>query len=142
MLILKLKLCRDVDSWKSSVMGFMKTLIEIPQGAILDQEFFHNPHMSKTAHHALHKAVAPYCLYTISNLTETFSEENKFCSDYGPLFLDRDANFEKQEPWPRMIARKYRLFHADITINAPKERTLFNYNIKVHFFSINKTHFD
>ena len=30
-----------------------------------------------------------------------------------------------------MTARKYRIFHADVTVNAPKERTLFNYNVKV-----------
>ena len=29
-----------------------------------------------------------------------------------------------------MYARKYRLFHADVELNAPKDRTLFNYNIK------------
>lgn len=52
-------------------------------------------------------------------------------SGFGPLFLNPAADYDQQEPWSRMTARKYRLFHADVTINAPKERTLFNYNIKV-----------
>lgn len=48
-----------------------------------------------------------------------------------PLFLDPKSNYEDQEPWEVMADRKYRMFHADVTLNAPKERTLFNYNIKV-----------
>ena len=50
---------------------------------------------------------------------------------FGPLFLNPLSNYDEQEPWPTMTARKYRLFHADITLHAPKDRTLFNYNIKV-----------
>jgi len=110
-----IQLTRDVESWEASVTGFMKTIIGIPQGAIMDHNLFNNPHISPTAHHALHRAVEPYALYTIG---------------FGPLFLDPAADYDKQEPWSRMIARKYRLFHADVTINAPKDRTLFNYNIK------------
>ena len=48
-----------------------------------------------------------------------------------PLFLDPKSNYEEQEPWEVMAGRKYRMFHADVTLNAPKDRTLFNYNIKV-----------
>ena len=63
-----IQLCRDVESWEQSVSGFMKTIIGIPNGAIMDQVFYNNPHVSPTAHHALHKAVEPYCLYTIGEL--------------------------------------------------------------------------
>ena len=30
-----------------------------------------------------------------------------------------------------MINRRHRMFHADVILNAPKDRTLFNYNVKV-----------
>merc|ERR1712147_166868 len=49
-----IQLCRDVESWENSVRGFMQTIIGIPNGAIMDQLFYNNPHMSPTAHHALH----------------------------------------------------------------------------------------
>ena len=45
------------------------------------------------------------------------------------LFMDPRARYEEQEPWERMLKRKYRLFHADVELHAPKDRTLFNYNI-------------
>ena len=43
----------------------MKTIIGIPNGAIMDQNLYNNPHISPTAYHALRRAVEPYCLYTI-----------------------------------------------------------------------------
>ena len=32
-----IQLCRDVDNWDQSVSGFMKTIIGIPNGAIMDR---------------------------------------------------------------------------------------------------------
>jgi len=110
-----IQLCRDVVSWENSLRGFMQTIFGIPNGTIMDQLLYSNPNMSPTAHHALHKAIEPYCLYAIG---------------FAPLFLNPTATYDEQEPWQQMISRKYRLFHADITVNSPKERTLFNYNIK------------
>ena len=63
-----IQLCRGVDNWEQSVSGFMKTIIGIQNGAIMDHVYYNNPHVSPTAHHALHKAVEPYCLYTIGKL--------------------------------------------------------------------------
>jgi len=37
---------------------------------------------------------------------------------------------ENSFPWTRFVARMFRQFHADVIVNAPKDRTLFNYNIK------------
>ena len=38
-------------------------------------------------------------------------------------------NLEECWPWFRFIERKYRLFHAEVTFYAPKDRTLFNYQV-------------
>ena len=43
------------------------------------------------------------------------------------LFTRPGIRFADQEPWERMMSRKYRMFQADVQINAPVERTLFNY---------------
>merc|ERR1712130_225196 len=37
---------------------------------------------------------------------------------------------DKLYTWPRFIPRIKRLFDADVLVNAPKERTLFNYSVK------------
>ena len=34
-------------------------------------------------------------------------------------------------PWPRFLTRYMRQFNADVIVNAPKDRTLFNYSVKV-----------
>ena len=60
-----IQLCRDVEGWTKSLREFMHSIFDIPNGAIMDQLFYSNPHMSPTAHHALHRAVEPYSLYTI-----------------------------------------------------------------------------
>ena len=33
-------------------------------------------------------------------------------------------------PWPRFLIRMQRQFNADVIMNAPKDRTLFNYEVK------------
>ena len=43
------------------------------------------------------------------------------------LFTRPGIRFADQEPWERMMSRKYRMFQADVQVNAPVERTLFNY---------------
>ena len=90
--------------------------ISLYEKRILNQVFYENEHISPTAHHALRKGLEPYPLYI---------------AGHGPSFFNKNAVFEQQEPWERMLSRKYRLFHADVQLNAPKDRTLFNYNVKV-----------
>ena len=113
-----IQLCRDVESWEKSACNFLRAIMpeSIPHGAILNQVFYENEHISPTAHHALRKGLEPYPLYI---------------AGHGPSFFNKNAVFEQQEPWERMLSRKYRLFHADVQLNAPKDRTLFNYNVKV-----------
>jgi len=108
-------LVRDVDSWSKSLSGFMKSIMAIPKGALMDHLFYHNALMSPTAHHALHTAVYGYQLYA---------------TGLGPLFLDENVTYEASEPWEIMAHRRHRMFHADVVVHAPKERTLLNYNIK------------
>ena len=39
------------------------------------------------------------------------------------------TSWESEMPWERMLLRTYRMFQADIQMNAPKDRTLFNYKL-------------
>jgi hypothetical protein len=108
-------LFRDEASWKQSLKGFMTTLHGIPKGAIMDQLFYENPCMSPTANHALTTVVEGY---------------SRYAAGHRRLFLSNNTSYDDSEPWDRMINRRHRLFHADVICNAPKDRTLFNYNVK------------
>ena len=58
----------------------------------------------------------------------------QFNSKLSLAHLDKRTTMEGAYPWPRFIVRMFRQFNADVIVNAPKDRTLFNYNIKVNFF--------
>lgn len=107
-----IQLTRDMAGFKQSIQGFLGTLADIPKGAIMDHHHYATPHVSPTAHHALTTATRGYSLY----------------ATHTDLFLDKNVTRENLWLWPKMIERHYRQFHADVTVHAPKDRTLFNYN--------------
>ena len=62
-----IQLVRDIESWETSASNFLKAIMpaSIPHGAILNQVFYENEHISPTAHHALHKGLEPYPQYIV-----------------------------------------------------------------------------
>lgn len=104
---------RDEISWKKSYINYMNVVCgtsEIQQ--TLEVVLYHNSHISPTVNEAA--ACMEGYSRTIVNLHGYFTE----------------STFEEQTPWPKFITRQMRLFNADVVVNAPKDRTLFNYNVK------------
>ena len=83
----------------------------MPDDALIDQIMANNKLISPTAHAGLSGSMEHYCFYIIGH----------------HLFTRPGIKWSDGEPWERMMARKYRMFMADVQVNAPKERTLFNY---------------
>jgi len=88
-------------------------LYAIPDGALIDQILANNELISPEAY-AAYRTSEFYVMYIVGY----------------QLFTRPGIRFADQEPWERMMSRKYRMFQADVQVNAPVERTLFNYNIK------------
>jgi len=101
---------RDEESWKKSFLEFFKIVFE--DKSSLEHVLYRNPHISPT--HKEAQAFLDAYARNIVNLRTPWCNET----------LDEIV------PWPRFITRMYRQFHADVQVNAPKDRTLFNYNVK------------
>ena len=71
-----IQLVRDIESWETSASNFLKAIMPatIPHGAILNQVFYENEHISPTAHHALHKGLEPYPQYIVRDHEISSSE--------------------------------------------------------------------
>ena len=121
-----INLVRDVDGWQASLkvsnffviiftylnqQKFMTTLYDLPDDTLLDQILANNPLISPTAHHGLNAGLGYYCSYIIGV----------------PAFIKNGATWDSENPWDRMLPRLYRMFMSDVQMNAPKDRTLFNY---------------
>ena len=89
----------------------MTTLYDLPDDTLLDQILANNPLISPTAHHGLNAGLDYYCSYIIGV----------------PSFIKNGATWDSENPWDRMLPRLYRMFMSDVHMNAPKDRTLFNY---------------
>lgn len=109
-----INLVRDVESWQVSLKKFVSTLYELPDDLLLEHIFGNSPSISPTAHHGLNVGLGLYSYYIVG------------CH----VFTRPGITWESQHPWDKMLPRMYRLFMADVQVNAPKDRTLFNYNIK------------
>lgn len=105
-----INLVRDVSSWSRSLKSFSSANHAIPDGFLIDQVLANNLSMSP-------EAVAGY---------EAMGRYARYIVGY-QLFTKPNSTFEESEPWERMMSRKYRMFQADVQLNAPQERTLFNY---------------
>ena len=83
----------------------------MPDDLLLTQIFGNNPSVSPTAHHALTVGLDHYSYYIVG------------CH----VFTTPGITWESQHPWEKMLPRMHRMFMADVLVNAPKDRTLFNY---------------
>ena len=85
-----IQLVRDIESWETSASNFLKAIMpaSIPHGAILNQVFYENEHISPTAHHALHKGLEPYPQYIVRD-----HELYYLCSDLENSLLSRALPF-------------------------------------------------
>ena len=88
----------------------MTTMYEVENDLNLDQVLANNPSISPTAYAGM-KAIDYMCRYVFGM----------------KLYTNLDVTWENQHPWERMLPRLYRMFMADVHMNAPKDRTLFNY---------------
>lgn len=107
-----INLVREVGSWQRSLKEFVMAQFEIPDDALIDQILANNNMISPEAH-AGYRTMESYVIYIVGY----------------QLFTRPGVNFAEQEPWEQMMSRKYRMFQADVQVNAPVERTLFNYKL-------------
>merc|ERR1712168_519040 len=101
---------RDEESWKKSYIEFFRAIYE--NKTSLEHVLYRNPHISSTVNEAM-----TWLNGYVRNIINI------------PSYIV-DEKFDELVPWPRFATRMFRQFHADVQINAPKDRTLFNYNVK------------
>ena len=85
-------------------------MYNVPNDLNLDQVLMNNPSISQTAYAGM-KAVDYKCRYVFG----------------AKFYANIDVTWESQHPWERMLPRLYCMFMNDVLMNAPKDRTLFNY---------------
>ena len=95
----------------TSKKKFVGDMYDLPNDTLMDQIFANNKSISPTAHEAMNGSLDHYSYYIVGV----------------HMFTRPGITWESQHPWDRMLGRMYRMFQADVQINAPKERTLFNY---------------
>ena len=78
----------------------------------MGQIFANNPSISPTANHAM-RVMETACYYSFGV----------------KMYTVPDITWESQHPWDRMLPRHFRMFQSDVELNAPKNRTLFNYRL-------------
>ena len=82
------------------------------------------------------KSSLDHVLYRNPHISPIFKEGADCIYGYARNIIYTDSyhtnrTFSEQTPWPRFITRMFRQFHAEVMMYAPKDRTLFNYNVKV-----------
>jgi len=102
---------RDEASWKKSYSEFSQMVYSQKTG--LEHLLANNTFLSPTVNEGV------VCMqgYT-SNM----------CG--AAAYQKYDTTWETMYPWPRFLTRYMRQFNADVIVNAPKDRTLFNYSVK------------
>jgi len=104
-------LTRDEESWKKSFSASVRACYD-PKGSV-EHLIANNSFISPSMNAAV----------------ECMDGYAKNMAGGAAYQLDSTKS-DKLYTWPRFIPRIKRLFDADVLVNAPKERTLFNYSVK------------
>ena len=93
------------------LQNIVKYAYDLSDDETIEHLLANNPSISPTAHHGLSVSLNYYCKYAVGT----------------QLYTKPGITWEEVMPWERMLQRTYQMFEADFQLNAPKDRTLFDY---------------
>jgi len=118
---------RELEAWCKSFEGQMRSISQYTAAFpnAIDAFIWQNPKIFVETHKRL-EALAMIYLESIGMqlpMYHIFKKEEIGTSQY---------------KWPQHHRRRYRMFHADVKVNAPKDRTLFDWTITDGWNKLNK----